>query len=147
MYNQTMLIKRVLKFFDRLEDKIRGKLSHYPILYAFIGGVGIVLFWRGVWHAADDIYLGSIISLVVGSIILLLSGIFVSDFIGNKLIISGLKGEKKLSEKEQSEIETEEAQIEKLQSTLNKLEGKIDHLETHHTESHLEPLPEDKKLD
>ncbi len=124
-----MMIENIVKFFDKLEDKIRGKLSHYPILYAFIGGIGIVLFWRGVWHTADDIYLGSVISLIIGSIILLLSGIFVSDFIGNKLIISGLKGEKKLSEKEQEEIETEEAQIEKLQETMNRVEKKISILE------------------
>ena len=46
-------MKSIIKFFDKIEDKIRGKLSHYPIFYAFIGGVGIVIFWRGVWHTAD----------------------------------------------------------------------------------------------
>ena len=33
-----MLIKKFVDFFDKTEDKIRTKLSHYPILYAFIGG-------------------------------------------------------------------------------------------------------------
>ena len=121
--------KNIIRFFDKLEDKIRGKLSHYPILYAFIGGVGIVLFWRGIWHLADDINLGSGTSFVLGAVILIMTGVFVAEFIGNRLIISGLIGEKKLTEKEVSEIETEEAQIKNLQSTLSRLEKKLDHID------------------
>lgn len=124
-----MIIKKIVKFFDKLEDKVRWKLSHYPILYAIIGGTGVVLFWRGVWHLADDINMSSIISTIVGGIILLMTGVFVSTFIGNKLIISGLIGEKKLAEKEESEIETEEAQLKNLQNTLNRLEKKLDHID------------------
>ena len=124
-----MLIKRIVKIFDKLEDKIRGKLSHHPVLYALIGGIGVVLFWRGIWHTADDINIGSIISIIIGAIILLITGVFVSSFIGSRLIISGLIGEKKLSEKEEAEIETEEAQLKNLQSTLNRLEKKLEHID------------------
>lgn len=124
------MIKKIVRFFGKLEDKIRSKLSHYPILYAFIGGVGIVLFWRGIWHIADDVNLSSPISAVIGSVILLMTGVFVSEFIGKKLIISGLIGEKKLAEKEESEIETEETQLINLQNTLNRLEKKLEHLDT-----------------
>lgn len=123
------MIKKVVKFFDKLEDKIRGRLSHLPILYAILGGIGIVLFWRGVWHTADDFGLGSIPSVVLGATILLLIGVFVSAFIGNRLIISGLAGEKKLEEKEKSEIETEEAQIKDLQKAVSRLEKKLDHID------------------
>ena len=123
------MIKRIVKFFDKLEDKIRGKLSHYPIIYAFVGGIGIVLFWRGVWHTADDMNIGSVISLFIGSVLLLMTGIFVSAFVGSKLIISGLIGEKKLAEKEQVEIETEEIQLKNLQNTLNRLEKKLEHID------------------
>lgn len=119
-------MKEVVKFFDKLEDKIRGHLSHYPIVYALLGGIGVVLFWRGVWHIADDFNVPSAVSLIFGILLLLITGVFVSAFIGNKLIISGLNGEKKLEEKEQTEIETEEQQIRKLQSTLTRLEKKID---------------------
>ena len=109
---------------------MRGKLSHFPIIYAFIGGIGVVLFWRGVWHIADDINVSSVISIIIGSIILLITGVFVSTFIGSRLIISGLSGEKKLTEKEKSEIEAEEAQIKNIQNTLNRVEKKISDLET-----------------
>ena len=128
VYNQTML-KDIVKFFDRLEIKLRGKLSHYPVLYALIGGVGIVLFWRGVWHTADDFGLGSIVSLIIGFFILLVTGVFVAEFIGNKLIISGLIGEKKLETKEEGEIETEETQLKNLQNTLNRVEKNLSDLE------------------
>lgn len=123
------MIKEVFKFFDKLEDRVRGKLSHYPILYAILGGIGVVLFWRGVWHLADEINLGSSVSLVIGSVILLMTGVFVSQFIGNKLIISDLVDEEKLTEKEGAEIETEGDQLQNLQSTLDRVEKKISNLE------------------
>jgi hypothetical protein len=123
------MLKKVTEFFYRLEDKIRIKLSHYPILYAFIGGTGIVLFWRGVWHTADDINISSILSLIIGVTILIITGLFVTEFIGNRLIVSGLVGEKKLAEKEEGEIETEETQLKNLQSTLNRLEKKLEHID------------------
>ncbi len=129
MYYNTKMIKKIVRFFDKLEDRVRRKLSHYPIFYAFIGGVGVVLFWRGVWHIADDINMSSIASLIIATILLLLTGVFVSAFIGNRLIISGLIGEKKLEEKEESEIETEEAQLINLQDTLDRIEKKLDYLE------------------
>lgn len=125
-----MMIKNIIRFFDKLEDRVRGRLSHYPIIYAIIGGVGVILFWRGVWHTADDLNFGSMVSLVLGAIILLITGVFVSVFIGNRLIISGIIGEKKLTEKEEAEIEAEETQLRNLQSTLNRVEKKLDKFES-----------------
>ena len=124
-----MLIKKIIEFFDKLENKVRRKLSHYPILYAFIGGVGVVLFWRGVWHIADDISVSSVLSLIIGSIMLLITGIFVSAFVGSKLIISGLVGERKIEEKEEQELETEEMQLKNLQKTLTRVEEKLEHID------------------
>lgn len=123
------MIKKIVRFFDKLEDRIRGRLSHYPIVYAFLGGIGVVLFWRGVWHTADDFGMASLSSLIIGTALLLLTGVFVSAFIGNRLIISGLSGEKKLEEKEQSEIESEENQIKNLQNAVSRLEKKLDHID------------------
>lgn len=136
-------MKKIVLFFDRLEDKVRGKLSRYPILYGFLGGIGVVLFWRGVWHTADLVsllfqpeadldlwhFLDGPISFIIGTIMLLLTGVFVSAFVGNRLIITGLAGEKKLEEKEAAEIETEEAQIKRLENSLHKLEEKLEHID------------------
>ena len=112
---------RIFKFFDKLEDRIRGWLSRRPFLYAIFGGAGVVVFWRGVWHSADFISayilswksesptidltqgMDGFLSMLVGAVILLLTGLFVSSFIGNEMIISGLKGEKKVSEKTEAE--------------------------------------------
>lgn len=121
---------RILHFFDRLEDKVRAKLSHTPILYAFLGGIGVVLFWRGVWHLADNYDMSAIMSIIIGSVILLITGAFVTTFIGSRLITSGLLGEKKLMTKTKKEIETEETEIQKIQNSLDRVEEKITTLES-----------------
>ena len=130
------MIKDIEKRLEKIEEKIREKLSHYPILYALIGGIGVVLFWRGIWHMADDMSMASETSFVIGIVILVFTGLFVSEFIGKKLIISGLVGEKELAKKEEKqikteegEIETEETQLRSLQGTLKKLEQKLDDME------------------
>ena len=138
------MAKRIIRFFDRLEDRTRAKLSHVPFLYALFGGIGVVLFWRGVWHTTD-LFVGIIqgtttftfyelldgpFSFILGTAILLLTGVFVSSFIGSRLIISGLSGEKKLTEKTKEEIDTEENQIEKIQETLEKVEEQIEKIES-----------------
>lgn len=110
-----MIFKKIYNFGDKLEDKVRGKLSHYPIFYAFVGGTGVVVFWRGVWHTIDYLmkYFFSTsdtltsaswgnlpwwdgpLSIAIGTILLLTVGLFVTSFIGNEIIISGLKKGKK----------------------------------------------------
>ena len=147
------MIKAIVNFFDKLEDRIRGRLSHFPIFYAFIGGIGIVIFWRGVWHSVDlvmevffnggqsqnpTIDFGKLpwwdgpLSLVVGAILLLVSGLFVANFIGNEIIISGLRGEKRLAEKTESEIRADTAisrdlkrEVQKISKRLEKIEKKL----------------------
>jgi hypothetical protein len=123
------MIKNILIFFDKLEDKIRGRLSHAPLMYALVGGVGVILFWRGIWHMADDISMSSTLSAIIGAIILLMTGVFVSAFVGNRLILTGLRGEKKLAEKAGSEIRTEESQIEDLQKSMSKIEKELETIE------------------
>ena len=122
-------MKNFLDFFVRMENKIREKLSRYPIIYALLGGTGVVLFWRGVWHIADDLSMSSSASLIAGMLILLATGLMVYEFIGNRLIVSGLIGEEKLTKREEGEIETEEVQLKNLQNTLSRLEKKLDHID------------------
>jgi len=95
------MFKGIYKFFDKFEDRNRMLLSHHPIFYGFLTGIGIVLFWRGVWHTADRLFLiqNSLVSIGVGAVLLLAIGTFVSSFIGNEIIISGIKKEKTAVEK------------------------------------------------
>ncbi|KND48792.1 MAG: hypothetical protein AB198_01070 [Parcubacteria bacterium C7867-003] len=137
------MTRKIINFFDKLEDKTRAKLSHFPLIYALLGGIGVVLFWRGVWHTTDFVtaYLTGVaqidlfniidgpLSFVVGTAILLITGVYVSAFIGNRLIITGLSGEKKLAEKTEEEIETEEDQIREMKRTLNKVEAEVTKIE------------------
>jgi hypothetical protein len=123
-------IHAIVHFFDKLEDKIRAHLSRTPIIYAFIGGVGVILFWRGVWHIADvfegD---GGVFSLILGALILLLTGAFVSSLIGNRVILTGLLGEKKLAEKTKEELKSEGSELESIKNSLVKMEAKLNTIE------------------
>ena len=128
------MYKKIFSFFDKLEDHVRGSLSKYPIFYAFLGGSGVILFWRGIWHTADyleeNTFIGSIIfsdigSMILGMIMLLISGLFVSVFIGDSILISGLKKEKKITEKTSEEIDSEKDIIEEIDRKISHLEGDI----------------------
>ena len=126
------MIKLIVRFFDKLEDKVRGSLSHKAIIYAFIGGVSTVLFWRGVWHLADDYGMSSWASLIIGSIVLLLTGLFVAAFIGEQVILSGLKGEKKVADKTEDEVRKEanilfdlRREFDEIAERLERIEGKL----------------------
>jgi hypothetical protein len=136
----------LIRFFDRLEDKIRGRLSHWPIVYGFFGGIGTVLFWRGVWHTADFVamyYFEALagnttidftyawdgpISLIIGSILLLTTGLLVSNFIGNEIIMSGLRGEKKLTERTETEVRTETGAIHEIRAEVRKIRDQLDEM-------------------
>lgn len=101
-------MKTIIDFFDKFEDDTRAALSKRPVIYAFIGGTTIVLFWRGIWMIADSIpFLTGPVSVAISTVVLLATGLFVSFFVGDTIIISGLKKEKKLDEKVASEIKTE----------------------------------------
>lgn len=126
--------KALIKFFDRIEDKVRIRLSHRAILYAFVGGAATLLFWRGAWRTFDAIEsLGGIfgvllsppVSLVISIIVLLTTGLFVSVFIGERVIISGLKQEKKIFDKTESEIKEEEGMLFEVKLTMDKLKQDV----------------------
>ncbi|OGZ98630.1 MAG: hypothetical protein A3C07_00030 [Candidatus Sungbacteria bacterium RIFCSPHIGHO2_02_FULL_47_11] len=123
------MFKNVDKFFDHLEDSVRSHLSHYPIVYAFIAGVGIILFWRGVWHTADLFaFMTGPVSTIIGVVILLMVGMFVSFFIGDSIIIAGIKREKKLAEKTESEIETEKEELDDVRGMVREVEKEVEEI-------------------
>lgn len=119
-------MKTILSFFDKLEDNIRAAFSRRPVIYAFVGGAAIVLFWRGVWMVADTIpFLTGPVSILVSVVVLLAMGLFVSFFIGDNIIISGLKKEKRLDEKIASEVKTELDILNDIQRRLNNIEKEL----------------------
>lgn len=129
--------RKILNFFDKFEDRVRGHLSHHPIIYTLIGGVSIVLFWRGVWHTADMLqsqggWLGWLFyepnNLVIVTVILLATGLFVSYFIGDTILISGMKGEKKLAEKTESELKVEEKELKQIRTAIDEMEKSIEEI-------------------
>lgn len=117
------MFKGIVHFFDKLEDRVRSKLSHYPILYALVGAVGIVLVWKGVWESAEHFpILYGPASILLGTAILLVTGLMVSFFIGDTIIISGFKREKKLAEKTEKEL------LEATQTQTDILTAEIQHI-------------------
>lgn len=121
--------KAIVNYFDKLEDRIRIRLSRSPILYAIIGGIGIVLFWKGVWEFAELFpILHGIGSIILGTLILLMTGLLVSFFIGDSIIISGFKREKKLVEKTETELIEDQVKMDKIASELRHIEHDIEDL-------------------
>ncbi len=134
------MFKVIVNFFDRLEDKVRSSLSHRSIIYAFIGGATHVLFWRGIWITSDIIrdygwkgiwtesnvsgfwgwFFYEPVALIWATATLLLTGLFVAGFIGERIIISGLRKEKKITDKVFKEVESLE------DNKINSLESKVD---------------------
>jgi hypothetical protein len=149
-----MIFKKVIKFFDKFEDKVRAHLSRSPILYTFIGGIAIVLFWRGVWHTADILqarggWLSWIFyeptNLIIVVIILLATGLFVSYFIGDTILISGLRQEKKAADKTEKEVKEEEVEILQLSSTIKEIKKEVDEIKDVVEREHEEHFHEEGK--
>lgn len=129
------MFKKVVHFFDKMEDHVRTALSRQPIIYAIIGGTGVILFWKGIWETAGFFpLLHGVGSIILGMIILLMSGLLVSVFIGDSVILSGLKGEKKLVEKTEEEIADEEHTDKRILEELKIIEKELDHQGKNHCE-------------
>lgn len=123
------MIKAVLRFFDKLEDVIRIWLSGNPILYALIGAVGVILLWKGVSEVAGKFaLLDGVGSIILGVVILLSTGLLVSFFVGESIILSGMKGEKKLFEKTESEVHSEQEVLEEITAELRTIREDIEKL-------------------
>lgn len=147
---------RLLSAVKKIFRDAREKLSSHPTIYAIFGAVGIILFWRGIWHLADFAafffsnrhdgivvsyfsFFDSLISAVIGFLLLWFTGLFVSDFIGSQMISSAVKTEKKIekiAEATETKEKTEQERIDELEEKFEKA--------TNHLDEHLENI--EKKL-
>ena len=127
-------MKSLVKFFDKMEDRAREKLARLPIVYGIIGGIAIVIFWRGIWHLADmfeqngtvwSVFFTAPVSVALSAFVLLLTGLFVSFFIGDRIILSGLTHEKKIEEKTESEVRAEGALLLDMYKKLERIEKEL----------------------
>ena len=115
------ILNVIHKIVDRIEEKARLKLVHHPLVYAIIGSVGIVSIWRGIWHISDDWGVSSWGSLIFGMAITILTGLFVSFFIGENIIISGLNKEKRIDEKTEEEIHKERNTLTRIEKDIKEI--------------------------
>jgi hypothetical protein len=128
---------QILRLFDQLEDGVRARLSRHPIIYAILGGIGVVLFWRGVWETADVLskvhpilawFFYPPVQIVVSALGLMLIGLMVSVFIGHRILLSGLKNEKKLEEQTEKLVEAEVITLTHLRDEIRALKNEIESL-------------------
>lgn len=126
LLKSIIIVMNIIKFFDKLEDRIRGALSHHPVLYAIIGSIGIVLLWRGIWMTADMFaFMTGPVSILISVLILLATGLFVSFFIGDQILLSGIKEEKRLDEKTEEEIKNEAMSLKKIKSDIEEIKNQL----------------------
>jgi hypothetical protein len=115
------ILNVIHKVIDGIEEKARLELVHHPLIYAFIGSVGIVSIWRGIWHISDDWGVSSWASLIFGVAITVLTGLFVSFFLGENIIISGLNKEKRIDEMTEEEIHKERNAINRIEKEIKEI--------------------------
>jgi len=122
------MIKKALKFLDKGEDRIRHALSKHPIVYAMIGGFSVVIFWRGVWDMMDMLYISygfwflhPVAAMIISVIVMLATGTFISFFIGEQIILSGLKEEKRIDQKTEEDIEMEDYKIKHMAEEIGEI--------------------------
>ena len=132
------MLASIYYLFDKMEDHIRARLARHPFIYTFIGGAGVVLFWRGIWHMADilerNFTAGAVLfspigSVVLGVVILLSTGLFVSVFIGDSIIMAGIKHDKKIIEKTIEDVDSEKIDIEKVLEAIIAMKTELETLE------------------
>lgn len=102
---------------------IRRRLRRRPFVFAIIGGTGVVLFWRGVWHIADitPVLENPFVSLITGIGILFVSGLLVFQLIGQEALNERLDD---LLQREQ-ELKREELNLAKEEDLLAKHEAEL----------------------
>ncbi len=118
-------MKPITKRFLGIEERARSYFERMPFVQAFLAGIGVIIFWRGIWEWFDRIDISPFGSVVIGSLILGGVGVFVQTFIGNTIIIREVKQEERIEKKAIQKVEGETLTE---GVTLAELSQKIDRL-------------------
>jgi hypothetical protein len=122
-----IMFKWIVNYFDKFEDRVRHRLSHHPVIYAFIGGFATVVFWRGVWFTMDYFYfMTPLVSIILSTAVMLATGTFVSFFIGESILMSGLKAEKRIDQKTEQELVEEETRLKRIILEIDEMRKIVD---------------------
>ena len=123
-------MKYFTNLFLKIEDKSRNYFENFPFLHAFLAGIGVVLFWRGVWETSDRLGINSIWSIILGILILIIIGLFLQTFVGNTIIIKKVEGEKKIDLKTKTDVKKVEEEVVEEEITLGHLAKKLEIIES-----------------
>ena len=125
-------MRKLTNIFLNLEEKARTRFEKFPFFHAFLAGVGVVLFWRGVWETSDHLGISSVWSIILGTLLLIILGLFLQTLVGNTIIIKKVENEKKTEQKDiakvEKEVNVEEITLEILAKKLESIEVKIENL-------------------
>lgn len=91
-----------------MQQRARKYFEQFPFLQAILAGVGVIVFWRGIWEGLDRTGVSPLVSIIIGIIILGAVGVFVETFIGNTMIIKEVLQEEKVGKKNMKEVTSEE---------------------------------------
>ena len=100
-------MKPITKMLLDIEERARRYFEKIPFVQAFLAGVGVIIFWRGIWELLDTVKVSPLTSIILGSLILGGVGAFIQTFIGNTIIIKEVKQEENKEKKEIKKIEGE----------------------------------------
>lgn len=114
---------KITKVLLNIEERARVFFGNIPFIQAFLAGVGVIIFWRGIWEWLDQSGVSPLESVIIGTVILGGIGVFLQTFIGNTIIIRNVEKEEQQEKKVFKKIEGEE-EIEEI--TLSALSKKID---------------------
>jgi hypothetical protein len=94
-----------------------------------ISGIGIVMFYRGLWLVLDEYpFFTGWVTLVIATMLLMLSGVFVSQFVSNHVILSGIKRDKKMVEKVGEQLKTDTELTQEVLERVKRIEEKLQSL-------------------
>ena len=125
---------KISKLFGKTEEYTRERLAHHPLWYSFFGGIAIVLFWRGVWDTADilkskndflNYFFYGPNQIIISTILLIIMGLMVSDFVGEKIIISGLRREKTVEDKTEEIVQEEVITLKHIRDEVRSLKAEL----------------------